>query len=138
MTRLAAARLVLVLAAVFSAACSGKPADADLRDSFAQQLAANTFVSGFQRSGDSLTFKAPRPDGTPSTWRVQIDSTAIAEESSKTQPYKGTVRSSWYVDGEKVDIKGSESNLPIELTSNGLSQECWAFWEADAKRWSWE
>jgi hypothetical protein len=48
------------------------------------------------------------------------------------------VQSSWYVNGEKVVITGAESNLPLELTANGLSQECWAFWETDQQRWSWE
>jgi hypothetical protein len=85
-----------------------------------------------------MTFRAPRPDGTPSTWRVHIDDTSIEKQSSATQPYKGTVRSSWYVNGEKIEIRGADSNLPIELTSNGLGQECWAFWEAEEKRWSWE
>ncbi|HUR35567.1 MAG TPA: hypothetical protein VM032_17310 [Vicinamibacterales bacterium] len=138
MTRLPGGRLVLLAFAVLATACTGAPADDGLRDAFARQLSANRFVSAFQRSGDTLTFTAPRPDGTPSTWRVHIDNTAITQNSGTTQPYKGTVHSSWYVDGEKVEITGRDSNLPIELTSNGLSQECWAFWEADAKRWSWE
>ena len=124
--------------ALVTIACSTAPADNGLRDSFASQLAGNTFISEFQRSGDDMTFRAPRPDGTPSTWRVHIDTTSIETQSNEKQPYKGTVQSSWYVNGERVVITGADSNLPLELTSNGLSQECWAFWERDAKRWSWE
>jgi hypothetical protein len=119
-------------------ACSSTPGGDGLRDSFAQQLSANRFVSAFERTGDDLTFKAPAPDGSPATWRVHIDSTRIEKQASETQPFKGTVLSSWYVNGGRIDITGGESNLPIELTSNGLGQECWAFWEADRKRWSWE
>ena len=135
MTRL----LGLALAAVLlTSACSRAPRAEELRDSFAQQLAANTFISEFQRNGDNMTFKAPRPDGVPATWRVQITSASVEQQSDGKQPYKGTVASSWFVDGQEIKITGSDSNLPIELTSNGLSQECWAFWDPEAKRWSWE
>ena len=129
---------LLLAALLFAAACSNAPRDDGLRDSFAQQLAANKFIAAFQRTGDDMTFRAPRPDGTPSTWRVHIDETAVEPQSNERQPFKGTLRSSWYVNGEKIEITGRDSNLPIELTSNGLSQECWAFWEANERRWSWE
>jgi hypothetical protein len=125
-------------AAVLTTACNGAPSAGSLRDSFAEQLAANKFVTEFKRSGDDLTFKAPRPDGTPSTWRVHIDSAVVEQQSNARQPYKGTVTSAWYANGEQITITGADSNLPIELTSNGLGQECWAFWEADTRRWSWE
>lgn len=132
-------RLGLVLAlACFITACSSTPPVDGLRDSFAQQLAANKFVSDFQRSGDNMTFKGPRPDGTPSIWRVHIDTATVQEQSDAKQPYKGTIASSWYVNGEQIVITGGDSNLPIELTSNGLGQECWAYWDAANKRWSWE
>lgn len=131
--------LVLALVATLaSTSCSSAPGAEGLRDSFAQQLAANTFISEFHRSGDTMTFRGPRPDGTPALWRVQIESAVIAQQDDARQPYKGTVRSSWFVGGEKVEITGGDSNLPIELTSNGLSQDCWAFWLADEKKWSWE
>lgn len=129
---------LLLAALLFAAACSNAPHENDLRDSFARQLAGNKFIAEFQRSGDDMTFRGPRPDGTTSTWRVHIDETAVEPQSNERQPFKGTVRSSWYVNGEKIAITGRDSNLPIELTSNGLSQECWAFWEANARRWSWE
>ena len=129
---------LLLAALLFAAACRNAPREDGLRDSFAQQLASNKFIAAFQRTGDDMTFRAPRPDGTPSTWRVHIDETAVEPQSNERQPFKGTLRSSWYVNGEKIEITGRDSNLPIELTSNGLSQECWAFWEANERRWSWE
>ncbi len=136
MTRLFNSLLVLL---ALTTGCNGAPATDGLRDSFAQQLSANTFIADFQRSGDNMTFKAPRPDGTPSIWRVHIDTAKVEPQKEKTaQPWKGTVNSSWFVNGEQISITGADSNLPIELTSNGLSQECWAFWESAAKRWSWE
>lgn len=138
MTRLLRTLLSLVAVALLTSACSSAPGADGLRDSFAQQLAANKFISEFQRSGDDMIFKGPRPDGAPATWRVHIESASVEKQADARQPYRGTVTSSWYVDGEKVAVTGSDSNLPIELTSNGLGQECWAFWEGNAKRWSWE
>jgi hypothetical protein len=135
MTRPLGALLVLAL---LTAACGSAPGPDSLRDSFARQLAANNFVSEFQRSGDNMTFKGPRPDGAPATWRVHIESARIEKQADAKQPFKGTVTSSWYVNGEEIKISGNESNLPVELTSNGLGQECWAFWDPGARRWGWE
>ena len=129
---------LLLAVLLFVSACSSTPREDGLRDSFAQQLAANKFVSDFRRSGDDMTFNAPRPDGVASAWRVHIDEAAVEPQTSERQPFKGTVHSSWYVNGEKIEITGRDSNLPLELTSNGLSQECWAFWETQEQRWSWE
>lgn len=135
MTRLLGSLLVLL---ALTTACNSAPPADGLRDSFAEQLSANKFISDFQRSGDNITFKGPRPDGTPSIWRVHIDAATVEAQKDEKQPFKGTVTSSWFVNGEKVEITGADSNLPIELTSNGLGQECWAFWDAGAKRWGWE
>ncbi len=135
MTRLLGSLLVLL---ALTTACNSAPPADGLRDSFAEQLSANKFISDFQRSGDNITFKGPRPDGTPSVWRVHIDAATVEAQKDEKQPFKGTVTSSWFVNGEKVEITGADSNLPIELTSNGLGQECWAFWDAGAKRWGWE
>ncbi|MBM3770880.1 MAG: hypothetical protein FJW27_06260 [Acidimicrobiia bacterium] len=131
---------VLILAFVFAAtACGGGGPDAQsLRDSFAQQLQANKFVTNFQRSGDEMTFSGPNPDGGTANWKVRIDSAVIEPNSKPEQPYKGTIKSSWTADGQPVVPKGSESNLPLELMSNGLTQDCWAFWEQGQNRWGWE
>ena len=135
MTRLLGSLLVLL---ALTTACNSAPPADGLRDSFAEQLSANKFISDFQRSGDNITFKGPRPDGTPSIWRVHIDAATVEAQKDEKQPFKGTVTSSWFVNGEKVEITGADSNLPIELTSTGLGKECWAFWDAGAKRWGWE
>ena len=132
-------RRLAVILAIVAASCSNAPDAADLQDSFARQLAANKFVSGFQRSGDDMTFTAPGPDGTDTAqWRVHIDSAAIEPQDDERQPFKGTVKSTWTADGTAVVITGSRSNLPFELLSNGLSQDCWAFWDPATKTWGWE
>jgi hypothetical protein len=128
--------LAAAVAVAMAIAACGPPVS-DLRDSFAQQLAANKFVKDFQRSGDDLTFTGPGADGGVAKWRVHIDSVLVEQNDDPAQPYKGTVKSSWYSDGKIVLAKGRESSLPIELIDNGLGQECWAFWQQTEKRWSW-
>ena len=134
-TNLRITTLVFILAA--ATAC-GAPGERGLRDSFAEQLAANRFVNGFTRNGDELTFSGPGPEGGGAKWRVQIEAAIVEAQDDEKQPYKGTVRSSWFADGLKIEPGGGQSNLPFELTSNGLSQDCWAFWDEAGRRWSWE
>jgi hypothetical protein len=126
---------VVVSAAVVVAACG--PPVSDLRDSFAQQLSANKFIKDFHRSGDDLTFTGPGADGGVAKWRVHIDSTLVEPNDDPAQPYKGTVKSSWFSDDKPVLPRGRDSHLPIELIANGLGQECWALWMQAEKRWSW-
>ncbi|HEX6314051.1 MAG TPA: hypothetical protein VFZ73_04300 [Gemmatimonadaceae bacterium] len=140
---LAARRLLrtALALALFTAACGGGgPDEASLRDSFAQQVAANEWVSDFARNGDELTFTGPGPEGGTAMWRIEIDSAVVEENTDDPErhPWKGTVRSSWYADGVEIEPSGSESNLPLELISNGVSQDCWALWEPDTERWGWE
>jgi hypothetical protein len=130
-------QVAAIVAALTAAAC-GKPAVDGLRDSFAQQIQANKFVKDFQRNGDELLFSAPDATGSPAKWRVHIDSSVIDDYRDNTRPYKGTVKSSWFANGEAVIPKGRESNLPVELLDNGISQDCWALWEKSTKRWGWE
>jgi hypothetical protein len=127
--------LILVLAA---AACSQRPGEDELRASFAQQLASNKFVKGFERSGDDLRFTGPGAEGGEAQWRVHIDSAVVEPNDDQAQPYKGTVKSSWYSDGQPIVPSGRDSGLPFELMSNGLSQECWAFWDSASRQWNWE
>lgn len=134
-TNLRITTLLFILAA---ATGCGAPGEQGLRDSFAEQLAANRFVNGFTRNGDELTFSGPGPEGATAKWRVQIDAAIVEAQDDEAQPYKGTVRSSWFADGQKIEPSGGQSNLPFELMSNGLSQDCWAFWDEAGKRWSWE
>jgi len=126
----------VVSAAVVVAACG--PPVSDLRDSFAQQLSANKFIKDFHRSGDDLTFTGPGADGGVAKWRVHIDSVLVEQNGDPAQPYKGTVKSSWFSDDKPVLPRGRDSHLPIELIANGLGQECWALWQQAEKRWSWE
>jgi hypothetical protein len=134
--------MAAALAALAVAGC-GKPGADTLGDSFAQQLASNKFIKDFQRNGDDLTFTGPGAEGGTAKWRVHIDS-AIVEANTDSgvdtaaQPYKGTVKSSWYSDAQQIRASGRDSGLPFELTANGLSQYCWAYWEQAAKKWSWE
>lgn len=130
-------QVAALLTAIATAAC-GRPDVAGLRESFAQQVAANRFVKDFQRDGDDLTFSGPGAEGGVAIWRIHIDSAAIDSNDDDAMPYKGTVKSSWHSDGQRIEPSGGESNLPFELLSNGLSQECWALWDKTARRWSWE
>jgi hypothetical protein len=134
--------IAIIIATVTVAACSSGPGADTLRDSFAQQVAANRFIKDFQRDGDDLAFTGPGADGGIAAWRVHIDSAVIepneGADNSATHPYKGTVKSSWFSDGQIVQPSGGESNLPIELLSNGISQDCWAFFDQASGKWSWE
>ena len=131
-------RLTLCAAVVFVAGCSSTPDVSGLRASFAQQLAANSSVKGFQQNADDLRFSGPGVDGKDSSsWRIHIDAAAIEPNTDATHPYKGVVKSSWFADDRIVMTRGRDSNLPIELTANGLAQECWALWDKAAGKWSW-
>jgi hypothetical protein len=123
--------------AVIGIGCGG-PDEAGLRDSFAAQLAANKFLEDVQRSGDEVTFSGAGADGGTAKWRVHIDASGIEPNDDEAKPYKGTVKSSWYSDGKIVQPSGTESHLPIELTSNGLAQECYALWNKASQKWEWE
>jgi len=125
-----------VIVTLLTTAC-GKPSDRDLRESFAQQMAANKFVKDFQKNGDDLTFTGPGADGTVIKWRVHIDSSVIDDTKDADKPYKGTVKSSWYAGTYKVEPDRRESNLPLELISTGLAQDCWAAWNKTTKQWEW-
>ena len=134
-------RVALILAALPLAACGGQPGAESLRESFAQQVASNRFVRDFQRNGDELLFTGPDAVGGAAKWRIHIDSAVIEPNDAVNgakQPYKGTVKSSWYANDQLIQPTGRDSHLPVELLDKGLSQDCWAFWEPEAKRWGWE
>jgi hypothetical protein len=138
LTRSYLLRATPILVLLASACGDGTPSAGDLRDSFAAQLAANRFVSNVQPDGDTITFSGPAADGRVGAWRIVIDSAEVEPNDDPALPYKGTITSSWYSDGQVVRPSGRESNLPVELTSNGLAQECWALWNSAAGRWEWE
>ncbi len=122
--------VALILAALPLAACGGQPGVDSLRESFAQQVAANGFIRDFQQNGDELLFSGPDGAGGNAKWRIHIDSAVIEPNDAANadkQPYKGTVKSSWYANDQPIRPAGRSSNLPIELMDKGVSQDCWAF-----------
>lgn len=129
-----------LLVALWPAACGdGAPTADGLRDSFAAQLMANPAVSGAQRDGDEITFTGPAAEsGGESAWRVVMETAVVEPNEDPALPYKGTVTSAWYADGQRIEPAGAESRLPLELTSNGLAQDCWALWDNATSRWDWE
>ncbi len=131
-------RATLILAALPLVACGGPPGVAGLRDSFAQQVASNTFIRDFQRNGDDLLFSGPDGAGGNVKWRIHIDAAFVTEYPSEKQPYKGMINSSWYANDQVIRPKGRDSNLPVELLDKGVSQDCWAFWDPEIKAWDWE
>ena len=131
-------RAALTLVLLAPACGDDTPSASDLRESFAAQLAANRFVSNVQPDGNTITFSGLSPGGGVGTWRIVIDSANIEPNNDPSLPYKGTITSSWYSDGQLVKPSGRQSNLPVELTSNGLAQECWALWNSASARWEWE
>lgn len=139
MTSCRVVQLLMLIAVVTAAGC-GKPGVNGLRDSFAQQLASNRAVGDFQRNGDDLVFSGPGAEGGVAKWRVHIDSAVIETTGDTPARYKGVVKSSWYANGQIVRPSGDgrESRLPIELTANGLAQDCWALWDDAGKKWGWE
>src|SRR5258706_8029653 len=140
MTKSGVLRTAAVIAALTVAGCSGKPGVDGLRDSFAQQLAANRTVKDFQRNGDDLSFSGPGVEGGVAKWRVHIDSAVIETVDDVRASFKGTVKSSWYANDQAVrpSSSGRDSNLPPGLTDTGLAQDCWALWDPAKKKWGWD
>jgi len=116
----------------------GKPGVDGLRESFAQQIASNPFIRDFQRNGEDLVFSGRGIEGGIAKWRVHIDEAVVQPNSDPKQPYKGVIKSSWYSNDQIVRPSGRDSNLPVELMANGLSQDCWALWDKAAGKWGWE
>ena len=129
--------MAVVIAVLTMAAC-GKTRVDGLRDSFVQQLTANRFVSNVERSGDDVVFSGPTVEGGVGQWKIHIDSAVIEPGAQPGQPDKGVVKSSWSLNGTIIRPSGANSNLPLELTSKGLAQECWALWDQTAGKWGWE
>jgi hypothetical protein len=127
-----------IVLAILGTACDRTPRSDGLRDSFAQQLSSNRFVTDFQRNGDDLVFSGPGPNGGTARWRVHIDSAEVVPTGDERAPFKGTVLSSWSADGKRIEPSGRNSNLPNELAGNGLAQDCWALWNPAENKWGWE
>jgi hypothetical protein len=125
------------LAACRAAAPERRP-EQQLRDSFVQQIASIGIVRDFHRVGDTLSFSARYGHELDAKWRVHIDSATIERQSDGTTKDKGVVKSSWYVNGEPIRPRGSQSDLPLPFLDAGIAQECWALWDSSSHRWSWK
>lgn len=133
--------LAVVFTVLAMPACSSRPSERGLKDSFARQLAANSAVKDFAGRDDDFSFTGPGPGGAETArWRVHVDAAVIEATGDTRSPHKGTVKSSWYANEQAVrpSAGGRASNLPQALTSNGLAQDCWANWDPDARVWGWE
>ena len=119
------------------ATCAVQPGEANLRDSFMEQIAAVDGVSDSVRDGDELTFSGPDGRGGTGKWRVHIDSTELGPGPDDQMPFQGSVVSSWWRDGELVVFLGTMSGLPQVFLDAGIGQECYALWDAAANAWDW-
>jgi hypothetical protein len=129
--------LVLALSALTVVACRAAP-EQQLKDSFVQQIASSGIVRDFQQKGDEVLFAAKYGERLDAKWRVHVDSASIEPDPGGTTPYKGVVKSSWYVDGEQIRPRGDQSDLPLAFLDKGIAQECWAFWDKNNHQWSWK
>jgi|SRR5262245_29506347 len=128
--------LVLGLSALL-VACRAAP-EQQLKDSFAQQIASSGIVRDFQQKADEVVFAAKYGERLDAKWRVHVDSASIERDADGTTPYKGVIKSSWYVDGEQIRPRGDQSDLPLAFLDKGIAQECWAFWDKRNHQWSWK
>ena len=90
------------------------------------------------RNGDEFTFVAAMRGKTDARWRVRIDSAVLEPQTSERNPFKGSVESSWFADGEIQLSSGSFSGLPEGFLDMGVGQECYALWDAEKMQWSWK
>ena len=120
------------------AAAPAQPQAQQLRDSFVQQIVSTGIVRDFQRDGDTLSFTARYGNDLAAKWRVRIDSATVEPQTDGTTKNKGVVKSSWFVNGEPIRPRGSQSDLPLPFVENGIAQECWAFWDSSSHQWSWK
>jgi hypothetical protein len=134
--------LVVCVSAWMMAACNAAaPAQSleqQLTDSFARQIVSTGIVRDLRRDGDTLWFSARYGKQPDAKWRVHIDSATIEPQADGTTSSKGIVKSSWFVDGEPIRPRGSQSDLPLAFLDAGIAQECWAFRDNDSRQWSWK
>ena len=129
--------LAVAALAAAAAACAPEPGEENLKASFAAQIEAVASVSGLERTGDALTFIQRREGDTDVMWRVTIDSVTLEPRPDDAVPVQGSVVSSWYADGGRIEPLGSMSRLPEEFLAAGVAQECWALWDAERAAWDW-
>ena len=128
-------RSLLLVVAPLLAACAVQPGEVNLVSSFGEQIAALEAVTDFEHDGNEMTFMGPDGEDGIASWRVRIESTELV--SSDERPLEGHVTSSWYRDGELVEMMGSMYTLPMAFFDSGVAQECYALWDAASNRWDW-
>jgi hypothetical protein len=140
MKRLRRLGAVALIALLVSACASPEPSEQTLKDSFAEQVASAGIARDLTRTGNELTFLAPKSvkGKADAKWLVRIDSAVLEPQTSERNPFKGVIESSWFADGEALLSSGSFSGLPEEFLKKGIGQECYAFWDANTKAWTWE
>ncbi len=128
-------RSVLLVVVPLLAACAVQPGEVNLVSSFGEQIAALEAVTDFEHDGNEMTFMGPDGEDGIASWRVRIESTELV--SSDERPLEGHVTSSWYRDGEPVEMMGSMYTLPMAFFDSGVAQECYALWDEASNRWDW-
>jgi hypothetical protein len=128
-------RSMLLVVVPVLAACAMQPGEVNLVSSFAEQLAAVDGVTDFQHDGNELTFMGPDGEGGIASWRVRIESTELVSDDGR--PLEGHVVSSWYRDGELIEMMGSMYTLPNEFFGTGIAQDCYALWDEASNSWDW-
>ena len=117
------------------AACAMQPGEVNLVSSFGEQIAAVDGVTDFEHEGSEITFMGPDGRDGIAAWRIRIESTELVENDGR--PLEGHVVSSWYRDGELVEMMGSMYTLPQAFFDTGLAQECYALWDEASNAWDW-
>jgi hypothetical protein len=130
--------LVLCVSTIALYACGGPSPEQQLKDSYVQQIVSSGFARDLQHQGDEVTFTGKRADKNDAKWRVHFDAATIENDTDGKTPRKGTVKSSWFVDNEQIRPRGDQADLPLQILDAGLAQECWAFWDKKAGKWSWK
>jgi len=130
--------VILCLGVLAAAACGGATPQQQLKDSFVQQIVASGFARDLQHQGDEVTFTGKRAEKNDAKWRVHLDADVVENDTDGKTPRKGTVKSSWFVDGEQIRPRGDQADLPLPILDAGLAHECWAFWDKSSGKWSWK
>lgn len=137
--------LILVMSTLAIAGCGSGTApeqqltpEQQLKASFVKEIADSGIVRDFKQNGDEVLFSAKHGEQEDAKWRVHVDAASIERKPDGTTPYKGLVKSSWYVNGEQIVPRGAQADLPLAFLDRGIAQECWAFWDDSTHHWSWK
>jgi hypothetical protein len=131
MKRLRRVGAVALIALLVSACASPEPSEQNLKDSFAEQIAAAGIARNLIRTGDELTFLGPKSvkGKADATWLVRIDSLCSSHRRAGTHSR-----------GDRVLVVRRRRGSPVVGILRGCrgvheqdGQECYAFWDANTK-----